>query len=319
MIRFALLVALGLLLLFPAVYWWKGAGLKPLDAAARNDLRARGLAHSFASLSKGDVHYQEQGPPNGPVVLLVHGFAGPMFVWDDVIPQLTARGYRVVAFDGYGRGLSARPAGVYDANLMDTEIVELLDHLQIGGPVNVVGYSAGGATATIFAARHPDRVSTLSLISPGGLAAARPLPGWLFRAPGMASWFGRVVAPGLFLKFFDKTLVGLPNAGRLKDLAQLQFRYAGAGEALTSMALHYPIVGAAPYYEAVAKTPIPVFLVWGEADTTNPFAMSSEARRLLPRAQFLAVPKAEHNIVYAQPDAVGDRLATFLAAHPRAD
>ncbi len=310
MIRWIALAALCLVALLPATYLVKGVGLRRLDDAARADLQRHGLAHSFVRLSAGEVHYRLEGPEDGEPVLLIHGFAGPMFVWDGVIPKLTAAGYRVLAFDGYGRGFSDRPDGVYDASLADTQIGELLHRLAIRGKVHVVGYSAGGIAAAVYAGRHPGSVASLSLIAPGGFAPKRPLPAGPFRIPGVQPWFARVVAPGLFQAFFDKTLTGLPQADRFRMLAAQQFRYDGAGRAMTSMALNYPVTGAEPLYVAAAKTGVATSILWGEADTTAPFPWSQSVRRLMPQARFRSVPHAEHNIVYAQPDLVADQLLT---------
>lgn len=313
MTRLAALSALCLLIFLAAAYWWQGIGLRPLDDGARAELQRRDLAHQFVRLSLGEVHYRLEGPTDGETVLLIHGFAGPMFVWDDVIPRLTTAGYRVLAFDGYGRGFSSRPDAVYDENLMDLEILELLDRLAVRRKLHVVGYSAGGVSAVVFTARHPEAVATLSLIAPGGLASSRPFPSWLFGVPAVSQWFSRVVAPGLFQRFFAKTVVALPNADRLKMLAEQQFHFAGAGDALTSMALHYPITGAEAHYTAAARQNIPIFLLWGELDTTAPIALSQIARRLIPEAKFLQVSNADHNLPYANPALVSEQLSIFFA------
>ncbi len=311
----ALLVAC-LVALLLVVFWWKGVGLKPLDDAARADLQKRGLAHQFATVPSGSIHYQLTGPPDGEVVLLIHGFSAPMFVWDGVAANLAASGYRVLAFDGYGRGFSSRPDTVYDESLIDTEIVQLLAHLNVRRPIHVVGYSAGGVSAAVFAERHPSQTATLTLIAPGGLAPKRPLPVGPFRIPGVEPWFGRVVAPGLFQKFFTKTLVGLPNADLLKTAMAQQFRYVGAGPAMTSIVLHYPVTGAGNLYAAAAATGVPTLLLWGEADTTAPFAWSKAMQRLMPAARLVSFEHQEHNIVYARPDLVSGRLRSFLKAEP---
>ena len=87
--------------------------------------------------------------------------------------------------------------------------------------------------------------------------------------------------------------------------------------ALMSMALHYPITGAEPYYAAVARQNFPIFLLWGELDTTAPIGLSEVARRLIPTAKFIQVSNAEHNLPYANPALVSEQLSIFFTEASR--
>ncbi|MCF8469920.1 MAG: alpha/beta fold hydrolase, partial [Parvibaculum sp.] len=134
-----LAVALSLIMLMS--YWAAGRARLPLDAEARTALLSEGLAHNFIDLADGTVHYRLEGPDAAPTIVLIHGFSVPSFVWNDHIAPLTQAGYRVLAYDTYGRGYSDRPNTTYDAELMDRQLAELLAALKIDRRIDLVGYS----------------------------------------------------------------------------------------------------------------------------------------------------------------------------------
>ncbi len=120
-----------------------------------------------------DIAYLETGNPDGAPILLIHGFASSVAVnWRSVswLDALAADGRRIVAYDVRGHGFSAKlydPAA-YRLELLAGDGVNLLDHLGIAGPVDVMGYSMGSRIATVLTLDHPARVRSLVLGGMGG-------------------------------------------------------------------------------------------------------------------------------------------------------
>jgi pimeloyl-ACP methyl ester carboxylesterase len=115
--------------------------------------------------------YREVKPtssPNGRTVLLLHGKNFSGFYWERVIALLASRGFRVVAPDQVGFGLSSRPDIHYSLHQMAANTKALLDHLGIARAV-VVGHSMGGMLATRFTLLYPGTVEKLVLEDPIGL------------------------------------------------------------------------------------------------------------------------------------------------------
>jgi pimeloyl-ACP methyl ester carboxylesterase len=108
------------------------------------------------SLSSGvRIHYQQIG--EGPDVVMVHGITGNLAVWHlHLVPALSDR-FRVLTYDLRGHGYSDTPASGYSPDSMATDLLGLLDALEIERPV-VIGHSYGADIALYFAARWPDRV-----------------------------------------------------------------------------------------------------------------------------------------------------------------
>ena len=98
-------------------------------------------------LPLGLVRYEWTGPEKGPVVVLVHGFSIPRFVFHRNVDALAQAGYRVLTYDHLGRGESDRPPGPYNADFYDQELLGLLTTLQVKTPIYLLGYSMGGGVA----------------------------------------------------------------------------------------------------------------------------------------------------------------------------
>ena len=142
------------------------------------------------------IEYEEMGPPDAPVILLVMGLGMQLIAWPEPFcGGLAARGFRVVRFDNRDAGLSTRMPSAgslatsammaraflglpvrppYTLNDMARDTVGLMDALGIDH-AHVVGASMGGMIAQIVAIEHPERVKSLtSIMSTSG---DRALPG----------------------------------------------------------------------------------------------------------------------------------------------
>ena len=105
---------------------------------------------------------------SGKTVILFHGKNFNGFYWKDVVPKLTAEGFRVIVPDQIGWGKSGKPNVHYSFHLLAQNNKKLLESLKVKKAV-VIGHSMGGMLATRFALMFPDAVSTLVLENPIGL------------------------------------------------------------------------------------------------------------------------------------------------------
>jgi pimeloyl-ACP methyl ester carboxylesterase len=122
-----------------------------------------------------DVH--TGGPDTGEPALLLHGFPQHSRQWDLVTPVLHRAGIRTIALDQRGYSPGARPAGVeaYRMGECVADAVAILDALGLD-TAHVVGHDWGAVVGWQLAARHPDRVTTLTALSvPHPLAMAAAL------------------------------------------------------------------------------------------------------------------------------------------------
>jgi alpha-beta hydrolase superfamily lysophospholipase len=99
-----------------------------------------GVDHKYVDLGDGvTIHVADAGPPEGPQVMLVHGFPENWWEWHELIGPLAADGYRVLCPDLRGAGWSSAPRSRYLKNDMADDLAAVLDRLgrragETGGP-----------------------------------------------------------------------------------------------------------------------------------------------------------------------------------------
>jgi pimeloyl-ACP methyl ester carboxylesterase len=109
----------------------------------------------------------DSGPMDGTPVVLLHGFPQRASDWDAVASRLHAAGFRTFAPDqrGYSPGARPRSRFAYRFKVLVDDVVALID--QIGGTAHVAGHDLGAALGWSLAARHPEKVLSLTAVSVG--------------------------------------------------------------------------------------------------------------------------------------------------------
>jgi pimeloyl-ACP methyl ester carboxylesterase len=125
-----------------------------------------------------DRRYTWRALGSGPPLLVVQGYAGSADDWDPIFLEELGRSFALIAPDNRGMGGSdlGDPAEV-TIDSMAADLEALLDELAIER-IRVLGFSMGGFIAQALAARSPERVEALALLStdPGGPGAIRAQP-----------------------------------------------------------------------------------------------------------------------------------------------
>jgi len=128
---------------------------------------------SFTSLNQIaagllNVGYAEDGPSDGPVVILLHGWPYDIYSFVDVAPLLASHGYRVIVpyLRGYGTTsfLSGETVRNGQQSVVAVDMIALMDALKIQKAI-VAGFDWGARTANIMAALWPERCKALVSVS----------------------------------------------------------------------------------------------------------------------------------------------------------
>lgn len=130
---------------------------------------ARVTATRLTSFTRDGLVFDvtDQGPLDGGIVVLLHGFPQTSASWELLAPHLHAAGYRTLAPDQRGYSPRARPRGryAYRMSALAEDVVALITAAAPGGRVHVVGHDWGASIAWVLAATRPDLVATVTALS----------------------------------------------------------------------------------------------------------------------------------------------------------
>lgn len=248
------------------------------------------------------LHVVEAGDPQGAPVLWLHGIWDRWLMWEDVVPQIPGHHF-MVEFRGHGE--SGKPEGAERYRWVDyaDDIVALIDAL--GFPqFAVVGFSLGAITATLVAAREPERVVRAVAVDP---------------------------------PYQD----GSPAIERFRDIREI--KHLPTEELVSMLSFMRPNRDdgewrrEASWLQMTADGPFDAVIAGTQGDQeleknlpriTQPFlvlqadptaggslsdAMAERAMALLPNARLVHFPGSGHTIAHDQPDAFVAAVKAFLA------
>lgn len=253
----------------------------------------------FAMLSDGHTHFRWHGPKEGPVLVCIHGLTTPSYVWDPLLPGLTAAGFRVLTYDLYGRGLSDRPNGTQTRSFFIRQLRDLLDHLGVEGRFSVLGYSMGGSIATIFAAEEPGRIERVLLLAPAGVAhTPPPLTTLMRRVPFLGDWL--MLTTGALSARHQTLQSGVPEPYATWLAAEPRRR--GYLPAVLSSLRNLLSETLEEEHRAIATAGLPIAVVWAEKDTVIPFSARGQLTEWNDAVRHASVPQRGHAFVMSHPD-----------------
>ena len=265
-------------------------------------------ATNLESRLSGSVRYHVGG--EGEPLLLLHGLAGSMRNWVELLPDLVQR-YRVLAVDLPGHAGSGRlPRGASTADFAAAAAAVL--EAEVAGSALVAGHSFGGLVALRLARSRPELVRGLLLVSPAGIRSATRVA----QAIALTSTTirpGRMVAPfrhryaertwyrrALFRPWFVADAVALTPRATL-GLLDAQREHTDTKTAARAMVADDP-------RRDLGAILCPAVVLWGARDPQLPLDDAFEyARRL--GAKLRLVADCGHLVIVERPAACLDALA----------
>ena len=282
-----------------------------------------------------DLYYEDTGPADAPVILLVMGLGTQMIAWPDTLIQgLVAKGYRVIHYDNRDVGLSQRMDGAaagslvwamiasrfglpvrtaYTVSDMAKDGAALLGALGID-KAHIVGASMGGMIVQLIAANHPDKVLSMTSIMSSSGKPGLPGPRADIRKRMMtprpanptkeeAVKLGAEVLEAI--SFADPTRT--PTA--FVDMAARAFDrgYYPMGMKRQLLA----IVADGSRVDRLKKISAPTLVVHGGADPLVPKEGSEDIARLIPGARLEIIDEMAHDL----PPSQVWRMVELIAGH----
>ncbi len=248
---------------------------------------------------RAEIYYESIG--RGPTVVLAHGLGGNASVWFQQVPVL-ARTHRVVVFDQRGFGRSTVGSGGPGPATAGTDLLALLDHLEVER-ADLVGQSMGGWAVLGAALEAPHRVRSVVLAcTTGGIPprGVEPLDVALLDGPRTPRPLGEHPAVGERLARVDPARAylyqTLGSFGRRPDDAWFVRE----------------LVAHTFEPEALARLTIPVLLLCAEHDLLMSPARIRDAAEQLPRSRVVEFADRGHSPYFEDPDAWNEAVLAFL-------
>lgn len=269
---------------------------------------------SFPRLKSGiRIRVVERGDPAAPPIVLVHGWGCTVYVFRYNISALADAGYRVIAFDLKGHGLSDKPADAaeYTIDALVDHVREALDALGLAQPV-LSGHSLGGSLAYHFAASHPERVRGLGLLSPAGLTGVPLMRLYRFLTPAMLNPLFSRVRSRTVVKIALRRVYGKRGHFTQRDVEEYvaPSQFADYAPAIRQLLHSYDWKAAA--HRRLSQVNLPAVGVWGTRDHMMPHDGMNIYKGLVPAIELRSIPDAGHVITEETPSEVNETLLALL-------
>ena len=269
---------------------------------------------SFPRLRSGlKVRVVERGDPTARPVLLVHGWGCSAFVFKDNLPALADAGFRAIAVDLKGHGLSDKPvaADEYTIDSLIEHLREILDALGLERPA-LAGHSLGATLIYHFAAKYPQRARCLGLVSPVGLTGVSLM--WLYRAltPRLLTPIVQRINPRMIVKMALLRVYGKRGSFTERDVQEFlaPSQFPEFSFAMRQLLHHYDWNAAK--HRRLAVVDLPAAGVWGTLDHLMPDDGMGIYLSLIPRIVLHAIVDAGHLVTQETPHEVNEALLELL-------
>ena len=297
-----------------------GAGLAVAEAGAAPAKHAQAGAAAKLTLNTVTtkdgtlIHFKDWG--SGPPVVFSHGWPLQGDAWEDQMMFLASNGYRVIAHDRRGHGLSSKP---WNGNDMDTyadDLATLINALDLKGAM-LVGHSTGGGEVARYIGRHGGK-----RIAKAVLVGAVP--------PQMVK--SATNPNGLPMSVFDGIRSGVlaDRAQFFKDLTIPFYGYnrpgakesQGVRETFCAQGMQCGLKNAydcikqfseTDFTADLKKMDMPTLFVHGSDDQIVPIDTSAKAAaKLVKNAKLLVYEGAPHGLPTTHKDQLNKDLLAFL-------
>jgi pimeloyl-ACP methyl ester carboxylesterase len=281
-----------------------------------------------------DITYERSGPPTGPPLLLVMGYASQMTSWPDEFHEaLSAAGFHVIRFDNRDTGLGHKHHGIlpnigatakamaegkkadvpYTLHEMADDGAALLDALGIGS-AHVAGASMGGMIAQLMAIRHPAKVR--SLISLMSTTSDPSLPRSDPRAQEALMSRPPAEDKDSVADHAVKTRLVIGSPGFPEDQAKVRARFAANYDRS-----YYPegairqwtaIMATPPRTEQLKKLNVRTLVIHGDADILIHPDAGRHTAALIPNARLEIIKGWGHNMPIAAVPSITSPMIDFM-------
>lgn len=257
------------------------------------------------------ICYLEEG--SGPAVIFLHGasLGSSARAFERNLPVIGAAGFRAIAYDQPGFGLSDNPTD-YTASYRTSFILKFIDAIGADRAA-LVGHSQAAGMTVRVALQHPTRVSHLMVVAGGTVLP--PLPGKTGTAGPAEGQEGTSTSPTLEdmrkildTNFYNKALI-------TPELLQhrLEMSVGKNFEAFIERSkAREPQGGGVPLYQRLKEISVPLLLLYGKQDRGSAAARAALLKEQEPGLRIELIDNASHLLIWEAADKFNEIAVRFL-------
>jgi len=273
------------------------------------------LPEKYIEVGGYKIRFVEKG--KGSPVILIHGLGASLEWWQPNIDRLS-EGYRVIALDFLGFGLTSKPSADFSLNLASDFMRSFLDALELPR-VSLVGNSLGGLIALYVASRMPDRVDKLVLVDNAGMGQKLSILlrlGSVYPVGEMALALRNRLTVKIFLSrlFYDSRKVPY----YLIDCILKMFAIPRNAEScLRVLRTGVNIKGIKEeiwrsLHGATSSLPHQALIIWGAEDRITPLAQAHVGKKLIRNSELYVIESCGHIPQVECPEEFNQAVLEFL-------
>jgi pimeloyl-ACP methyl ester carboxylesterase len=313
----AFAVLFGVVIVLLVAAWLKLRG-PDIPYAALEAKYTDGAAR-FVDLPGGfHVHYQDEGDPSKPPLVLLHGFGDSFTTWEGWVHELKGK-FHIISVDFPGHGLTRAPEEYQLAGDGLADFVDAFAAKLALPKFAVAGNSMGGGAAWQLAVRHPDRIGALILVDAAGFPnekppAEVPLAFKLLQYP-----IGRAVLrnidnrplidEGLKTDVYDKSLITPAIVDRWAEFQR------APGHRAILIGVNFGAQTQATA-DLLGTIKVPTLVLHGENDVLIEPASARKFAAAIPGAKLITYPHVGHLPQIEIPQRSAADVAAFLETQP---
>lgn len=261
----------------------------------------------YATIDDITLHYALEGAPGKPVLILSNSLGTSFDMWAPQMARFTEV-FQVLRYDTRGHGKSSVTPGPYSMAQLATDVIALMDHLQIER-AHFCGLSMGGLTGMWLAIHHARRLQKLVLANTA--AYIGPADNWTTRIAAVEAGGVAPLAPAIASRWLtpDYAATHTATVTALEDMlrATAPAGYAAACAAVRDIDLR----------DQVNLIDVPTLVISGTGDLPTPPRDGQYLHHAIPGSRYVEL-MAAHLSNQQEPDAFSAAVIGFLtgAADP---
>lgn len=279
--------------------------------------------HTYVETNGIKLHVVQEGPEEGQLVILLHGFPEFWYGWSKQISLLADKGFRVWAPDQRGYNLSDKPKKVSDYRI-DKLSADVAGLIKASGKEKaiLVGHDWGGIVAWRVAREYPELLHKLIILNaPHEMAMSKQLvehPLQILKSSYIAFFQLRGLPEKLVRlsnwKLAEKALIASSQEGTFseEDLQHYRAAWSQPGAMRSMINWYRALVSNAASLDVPSRVKIPTFVIWGAKDQFLGPELASKSLAFCENGRGILLGEATHWVHHEEPERVNQLIGEFI-------